>query len=69
MGMYLFTNPNIINNNSSLSPGEHQYQRYSYLLNNFIEDKKEDLAKYGSVENLGSHSNRKLEASNVTVEV
>ena len=44
MGVYLFTNPNIINNNSRILPGEHQYCRYSYLLKKFSGDKKEDIA-------------------------
>ena len=56
MGVNVFTNPHIIDNNSRLFPGEHHYHRCSYLLKRFIEDKKEDLANYGSVENLGSHS-------------
>ena len=57
------TNPQIINNNSSLFPGEHQYRCHSYLLKKFIEDNKEDLTNDGSVENLGSHYIRKGESS------
>ena len=63
MGANLFTNTHIINNNSRHFPGEHQYRRYSYLLKKIIEDKKEHLANYVSVENLGSHSIRKGAAS------
>ena len=56
MGVYLFSNPHIINNNSSVFLGEHKYRRYSYLLKKFIEDNKEDITNYRSVENLVSHS-------------
>ena len=54
MGMYFFTNPHIINNNSRILPGKRQYRHYSYLLKNFIEGNKEDIANGGSVDNLGS---------------
>ena len=63
MGVYLFTSPNIINKNSRLFPGEQQYWRYCYILKRLIEDNKEDLDNYGSVENLGSHCIQKGVAS------
>ena len=63
MGECFFTNPHIIKNHSNILPEEHQYQRYNYLSNNSIENNKEDLSNHGSVENLGSHSIRKVAAS------
>ena len=63
MGVSFFTNPRIIRKNLRLFPREHRYRRHCYILKNFVEDKKEYLANYGSVENLGRHSIQKGAAS------
>ena len=72
LGLYLVNNPGLLVENGKLFAGEHQYNRYSQILNLTIKNNEDEFKRIGvKVSQIGTHSARKgaatLAASGCTV--
>ena len=60
LGLYLVNNPGLLVSNGKLLAGDHQYNRYSQILNDTIKKHEAEFARIGvKVGTIGSHSARK----------
>jgi len=67
MAIYLFTYPELLSSNSSLFPGNHQYDRFSKSFAKLLLGFERDLAVHGvKPSDLGTHSTRKGVATSVS---